>query len=265
MPLPDFRLPAVVFIALAAVGCGSHGVKPPTAPLAIAPVYQVRDTPSIRQRVGYQDQMTLAGEAYRGGQMAAAEKKARAALKIDGTRPDAYLLLASIAGQRGAESEAGSLYRKAAELTPANGDALNNYGAWLCSHGQAAESLAWFDRALAAPRYTTPASSLANAGGCALEAGQPDRAARDLRRAIELDPTNAYGLESMARSEFAQGRYFEARAFSQRRLAAAPATRSVLQLASQIEAQLGDTVASGRYLQRIHDEFPQDAAPNPRG
>lgn len=265
MPLPDFRLPAVVFIALASVGCGGHGVKPPSSPLAIAPVYQVRDNPAIRQRVGYQDQMTLAAEAYRGGQMAAAEKKARAALKIDGSRPDAYLLLATIAGQRGADSEAGSLYRKAAELIPANGDALNNYGAWLCSHGEAAQSLAWFDRALAAPRYTTPASSLANAGGCALDAGQPDRAARDLRRALELDPTNAYGLESMARSEYAQGRYFEARAFSQRRLAAAPATRSVLQLASQIEAQLGDTVASGRYLQRIRDEFPQDAAPNPRG
>jgi type IV pilus assembly protein PilF len=265
MPLPDIRLPAVVFIALALVGCGSKGVKPPSGPLAIAPVYEVRDTPSTRQRVGYQDQMTLAAEAFRAGQIEAAEKKAKAALKIDGTRPDAYLLLANIATQRGADAEAGTLYRKAAELAPAHGDALNNYGAWLCTHGHPAESLVWFDRAIAAPGYATPASALANAGGCALDAGQAERAARDLRNAIQLDPTNAYALESMARSEYAQGRYFEARAFSQRRLAAAPATRSVLQLASQIEAQLGDTVASGRYLQRIRDEFPQDAAPNPRG
>jgi type IV pilus assembly protein PilF len=175
------------------------------------------------------------------------------------------MMLAAIATQRGNEAGAGPLYAKAAELAPDRGDVLNNYGAWLCAHGRPAESLVWFDRALQAPGYTTPASALANAGGCALEAGQSERATPDLRRALEIDPANAYALESMARSEYAQGRYFEARAFAQRRLAAAPATRSVLQLASQIEARLGDNVASGRYLQRIHDEFPQDAAPNPRG
>ncbi|MCF7751037.1 type IV pilus biogenesis/stability protein PilW [Bacillus subtilis subsp. subtilis] len=265
MPRPDFRLPAVVFIALAMVGCGKQGMKPPASALGVAPTYEVRDNAATRRKFSYQDQMTLAAEAYRSGKLDAAEKKSRAALKLDASRPDAYLMLAALATQRGADAEAGTLYRRAAELAPERGEVLNNYGAWLCTHGRAAESLTWFDRALAAPHYPTPASALANAGGCALDAGQGERAARDLRRALEMEPANAYALESMARSEYAQGRYFEARAFSQRRLAAAPATRSVLQLASEIEAQLGDTVASGRYLQRIRDEFPQDVAPNSRG
>ncbi|MCW6026457.1 type IV pilus assembly protein PilF [Stenotrophomonas rhizophila] len=265
MPLPDRRLPAVVFFALALAGCGKQGVKPPSGPLEVAPTYEARDNPEIRKRVNYQDQMVLAGESMRAGALDAAEKRVRAATKIDARRPEAYMMLAAIATQRGNEAGAGPLYAKAAELAPDRGDVLNNYGAWLCAHGRPAESLVWFDRALQAPGYTTPASALANAGGCALEAGQSERATPDLRRALEIDPVNAYALESMARSEYAQGRYFEARAFAQRRLAAAPATRSVLQLASQIEARLGDNVASGRYLQRIHDEFPQDAAPNPRG
>lgn len=265
MPLPDFRLPAVVFIALALVGCGKEGKRAPSAPLGVAPTYEVRDNAATRRRFNYQDQMTLSDRAYQSGSLAAAEKGARAALKLDGNRPEAYLMLATLAARRGEDADAGGLYRKAAELAPERGDVLNNYGAWLCTHGRAAESLVWFDRALAAPGYATPASALANAGGCALEAGQSERAARDLRAALQVDPGNAYALESMARSEYTQGRYFEARAFSQRRLAAAPATRSVLQLASEIEAQLGDTVASGRYLQRIRDEFPQDAAPNSRG
>ncbi|MCS4280385.1 type IV pilus biogenesis/stability protein PilW [Stenotrophomonas rhizophila] len=265
MPLPDRRLPAVVFFALALAGCGKQGVKPPSGPLEVAPTYEARDNPEIRKRVNYQDQMVLAGESMRAGALDAAEKRVRAATKIDARRPEAYMMLAAIATQRGNEAGAGPLYAKAAELAPERGDVLNNYGAWLCAHGRPAESLVWFDRALQAPGYTTPASALANAGGCALEAGQSERATPDLRRALEIDPVNAYALESMARSEYAQGRYFEARAFVQRRLAAAPATRSVLQLASQIEARLGDNVASGRYLQRIHDEFPQDAAPNPRG
>lgn len=265
MPLPDCRLPAVVFIALALAGCGKQGLKPPSGPLEVAPVYEVRDDAATRRRFSFQDQMTLANEAFSRGQLDAAEKKARAALKADGSRPEVYLMLAAIANQRGADAEAGAMYRKAAELAPERGDVLNNYGAWLCSHDRAAESLTWFDRALADSTYATPGAALANAGGCALDANQPERAVRDLRAALQVDPANAYALESMARNEYAQGRYFEARAFAQRRLAAAPATRSVLQLASEIEAQLGDKVASGRYLQRIRDEFPQDAAPNPRG
>lgn len=265
MPLPNCRLPAVVLCALALAGCGRHGVRHPAGQLPVAPVYEVRDDPATRKRVGYQDQVVLASEALRAGGLDVADKKARAAVKIDPSRPEAYMLLAQIASSRRDDVAAGSHYRKAADVAPSRGDVLNNYGAWLCTHGQPAAALEWFDRALAAPGYATPASALANAGGCALDAGQPERAERDLRAAVQLEPTNAYALESMARSEFARGRFFEARAFSQRRLAAAPATRSVLQLASQIEAQLGDTVASGRYLQRIRDEFPQDAAPNSRG
>jgi len=246
-------------------GCGSKGVKPTSAPLGVAPEYVARDSADTRRRVNYQDQLTLAADAMRSGQAEQAEKRARSALKLQPDRPDAYVLLAALAAQRGAMAEAGPLFQKAAELAPNSGEVLNNYGAWLCEQGRFGEALPLFDRAIAAPGYRTPAAALANAGGCALQAGQPERAARDLRRALALDPGNAYALESMARSEFTQARYFEARAFVQRRLAAAPATRSVLQLASQIEAQLGDTVASGRYLQRIRDEFPQDAGPNSRG
>src|SRR3546814_6712665 len=67
---------------------------------------------------------------------------------------------------------AGGYYARAAELAPEQGTALNNYGAWLCGNGRAAESLAWIDRALADPIYRQRASALANAGSCALKAGQ---------------------------------------------------------------------------------------------
>ena len=72
-------------------------------------------------------------------------------------------------------------------------------------------------------------------------------------------------LEAMARNEVQQGRYFEARAFYQRRLAAAPATVSVLQLAIQIEERLGDRTAAGRFQQRLREEFPSPATSNPQG
>jgi len=165
---------------------------------------------------------------------------------------------------QGKPSEAGAYYKRAAELAPSDGGALNNYGAWLCTNGSPAEALVWFDRALKDPRYPTPASALANAGGCALKVGQYQRADRDLRSALALDPSNGYALASMAESEYHAGRYFEARAFTERRLAAAPANPAVLQLASSIEERLGDKAAASRYVQRLRAEFP-DSVPRTLG
>ena len=193
------------------------------------------------------------------GNLDAAERKVREALKLAPEAPDALVLQAGIDDRRGRTRQAGENFRKAAELAPQRGDVLNNYGAWLCQQGQPAESLVWFDRALQAPGYATPGEAQANAGSCALDAGQLERAERDLRAALVAAPANPVALESMAQLSYRQGRYMEARAFAERRIAAAPATRSVLQLASQIEVKLGDRAASDRYLQRIRQEFPQDA------
>ncbi|MEG9858502.1 type IV pilus biogenesis/stability protein PilW [Stenotrophomonas sepilia] len=259
MPRPD-RLWLVLFagvLAVAVGGCKSH----PKAKLgpSQAPVYSVADPESVRREVRWRDLLTLATRDMQVGNLDAAERKVREALKLAPEAPDALVLQAGIDDRRGRTRQAGENFRKAAELAPQRGDVLNNYGAWLCQQGQPAESLVWFDRALQAPGYATPGEAQANAGSCALDAGQLERAERDLRAALVAAPANPVALDSMAQLSFRQGRYMEARAFAERRIAAAPATRSVLQLASQIEARLGDRAASDRYLQRIRQEFPQDA------
>ncbi|KMU63640.1 Type IV pilus biogenesis protein PilF [Stenotrophomonas maltophilia] len=244
-------------LAVAVGGCKSH----PKAKLgpSQAPVYSVGDPESVRREVRWRDLLTLATRDMQVGNLDAAERKVREALKLAPEAPDALVLQAGIDDRRGRTRQAGENFRKAAELAPQRGDVLNNYGAWLCQQGQSAESLAWFDRALQAPGYATPGEAQANAGSCALDAGQLERAERDLRAALVAAPANPVALESMAQLSFRQGRFMEARAFAERRIAAAPATRSVLQLASQIEARLGDRAASDRYLQRIRQEFPQEA------
>ncbi len=259
MPRPDRLWLALLagVLAVAVGGCKSQ----PKAKLgpSEAPVYSVRDPDSVRRQVRLQDLLALAARDMQVGNLAAAERKAREALKLAPDSPDALVLLAGIDERRGRSQQAGESFRRAAEQAPQRGDILNNYGAWLCQQGRPAESLAWFDRALQAPGYATPAESQANAGGCALDAGQLERAERDLRAALSVLPGNPVALEAMAQLSFRQGRFMEARAFAERRIAAAPATRSVLQLASQIEARLGDRAASDRYLQRIRQEFPQEA------
>jgi type IV pilus assembly protein PilF len=229
-----------------------HGDRP------ITPEYNIReDDAATKGRMVATDRVAMAEQRLRAGQLDAAETELKAALKADPKSADAYTLMGMIEEQRGLSAQAGSHYAKAAELAPDRGAQLNNYGAWLCGNDRAAESLAYFDRALADPSYSTPAAALANAGSCALTAGQTARAERDLRNALALDPGSPVALAGMAESEYRAGHYFQARAFSERRLAAAPATQQVLQLASQIEQKLGDTAAAARYVQRMRAEFPE--------
>ena len=183
MPRPD-RLWLVLLagtLALAVGGCKSH----PKAKLgpSEAPVYSVRDPEGVRQQVRWQELLTLAGRDIQGGNLDAAERKAREAQKLVPTAPDGLVLLAGIDERRGRSQQAGENFRKAAELAPQRGDVLNNYGAWLCQQGQAAESLVWFDRAQRAPGNPAVAEAQSNAGSCALDAGQFERAESEARKA----------------------------------------------------------------------------------
>ena len=224
----------------------------------------VHETDAGRNRANARNALLLSQQRLAEGDYANAEKYAKQALQADPQSADANTMLAVIADQQGRRDQSGAYYQRAAQLAP-NGGTYNNYGAWLCANQHVADSLAWFDQALADPAYNTPAAALANAGRCALDAGQPERAQRDLRRALELDPTNPVALDALARSEFRSGRYFEARAFSERRLAAAPATAEALLLASQIEDKLGDSAAAARYGRRLREEFPGVAQGNAGG
>jgi type IV pilus assembly protein PilF len=223
----------------------------------VAPDYQVREDAQDQKSIAALNAIGTAGQLLQQGQVEEAERQARAAVAADPKSGDAHTMLAVVLQQRGRGVEAGAEYAKAVALDPQRGTVLNNYAVWLCGNGRAAEALPLFDRALADPSYPTPAMALGNAGACALTAGQPAYADPRLRKALEIDPGNAVALAALADSEYRAGRYLEARAFSERRLAAAPATREVLQLASQIEQKLGDTAAAARYVQRIKAEFPE--------
>jgi type IV pilus assembly protein PilF len=256
---PDGRLVLLLGALLLAACARSPMVKAPKIKGSeqIAPEYKYADSEATRKRVQVREGLALAAQRLGAGDLAEAEKQLHRIHKLDPGDADAYTLLGAIAARRGQPVQAGQHYRRAAELAPERGEVLNNYGAWLCANGYPAEALVWFDRALAAPNYRSPGSALANAGGCALKSGQGERAERDLRRALQIEPKNAYALASMAEYQYGQGQYFEARAFAERRLAAAPADASVLQLAAKIEARLGDKAAASRYQQRLRAEFPQ--------
>ena len=222
----------------------------------VAPTYEVSDKGRKGATVGAGQLLVNATALYRAGRIDEAGELARKALKTDPKSGDAHTLLAAIAGARGDAAGAGKHYQQAVALSPAEGAYANNYGTWLCSNGRAAESLSWFDKAVADPEYGTRAAALANAGTCAHRTGQLDLAEAYWRQALALEPTEMQSLAGMANLQFARARYLEARAFAERWLGIAPSDREALQLASQIELKLGDTDASTRYLQRLQALSP---------
>lgn len=253
-------LAVALVVALAAAGCSRLTFVKPDATRRgmdrVAPEYTFGETEASRRRADARRHVSMADGHLRAGDTRAAADAARAALKADRDLPEAHTMMALVADRQGQAELAGTHHAEAARLGP-GGATFNNYGAWLCGNGRAAESLPWFDEAVRDPRYGDRAGALANAGACAARAGEFDRVERDLRAALELDPVNLVALGAMAEESMRQGRYLEARAFSQRRLAAGSATPAALDLASRIEDKLGDSVAARRYVERLRTEFPQ--------
>lgn len=256
--LPRLSVALLVGACMLVAGCSRLErltfVRPSASPRGfqqVAPKYDV----SGKQANGSADVPMLLASAtvlYQRGELDNAESMAAKALQEQPNSSDAHTLLGLIASARGQRDAAGRHYLAAVTTTPGKGVYANNYGGWLCGQdGRAAESLEWFDRALADPGYPTPLAALVNAGDCAQKAGQTPLAERYWRKALTLDAGNLQALAGLARLAYAQGDAFEARAFAERWLAISPEDAAGLQLAADIEQKLGDNVAASRYLSRL--------------
>ncbi len=227
----------------------------------VSPVYDVSDKGRKIAPIGAEQLLASATQSYQAGQLRQARQQAQGALKANASPGHAHTLLALIASASGDRAGAGAHYTQALAVAPGNGFYANNYGTWLCENGRAAESLDWFDKALADAAYTTRTAAMANAGTCAQKAGQAERAEASWRQALEADPNVAPALSGLARLRYAQGNYFDARAFAERWLALDPASADALQIASQIEQKLGDNAAAQRYLLRMKAMSPPAGTP----
>lgn len=258
-----------IALTVVATGCSRLTFIKPSAERGryhqVAPDYNYGDTAESRRRSQVRQHVGEAGRALNAGDIELAAREAGTAVRLDDRSPDALTMMALVEMRRGNQEAAGRHYGQAAEFAPDDGGVQNNYGAWLCAQGRAAESMTYFERAVGNPNYGGRADAMANAGACAEAAGRGDRTEAYLRAALRMDPENGVALAAMAEYQYRKGQYLEARAFSQRRLDAAPATPDVLLLASQIEERMGDRAAAERYRQRLGREFPRASQLNPGG
>jgi len=190
------------------------------------------------------------------GQYEIALEKLKKAVAFDRTYAPAHTLLGAVYEAIGETEQAGQEYKLALKYDPENGDVNNNYGAWLCATGKGKDADRYFVAAIKDPFYQTPAIALANAGSCALDRGDMDKAETYLRQSLEFDNQLGASLMPMAQISYLQGEFLRARAFLQRYQALGVMNVESLYLGYQIEIALGDQKSANKYRLELQDRYP---------
>ena len=202
------------------------------------------------------DNVQLGSFFLQKGEYEFALDKLNKALAIDPNYAPAHTVLGTLYERIGQQENAGVHYLRAAELGPNDGDTQNNYGTWLCLHGQGDKAEPYFQSAINNPFYRTPGVALTNAGSCMLSIGKTEKGETYLRKALEYQPDNINALYLLADNQYRKGNYFGARAFLQRYEAVGETTPTSLMLGYFVEKELGDSKSVSRYQSEILRRFP---------
>lgn len=186
--------------------------------------------------------------------------KLKRAIAHDKTYAPAHTVLAYLYERIGDKKMAAKEYREALKYDPDDGSVNNNFGAFLCAEGKWSEAELYFKRAVDDRFYETPALALSNAGLCALNAGDLDKAENYLRQSIEYDENMPASLLALGKLNYQRGQYLRARAFLQRYEAVASHTEESLEQAYRVEKAMGDDEAAAEYRRQLLEQFPNSRA-----
>ena len=198
------------------------------------------------------------GIAYmREGDFETALVKLHKALDADPDSATANGTLAILYENIGENDLAEKHFKTALRLSPEDPQTHNNYGQFLCRHGEYTQALEQFKIAARDPLYTGLAASLTNAGICAGKIPDVKQAEDYFRKALEHDKNFPYALLQMADLMFTQGKYLAARAYIQRFDGVSAPGAESLWLGVRIETALGDLSAAGNYALKLKNNFPK--------
>ena len=178
------------------------------------------------------------------------------AIKQDPKLADAHSMIAVAYDQLGAKEDAETHYKKATQLEPENSAAANAYAVFLCRNTRWKDAEPYFQRAVANLKYQTPEVSYTNAGVCALNAGDREKAEQNFRAALTRKPNYPDALEGMLEMSYQDKNYMQARAFLARYRDVKPATAEVLLMCFNIEDNLKNHDAANRCAAQLREGFP---------
>ena len=206
---------------------------------------------------------------WRQGQYDVALQKLRRAKQADPMRADIHSALGLVYESKNRPELAEEQHQDAVSLVAQRsshyGVVHNNYGAFLCRHGELNKAMDEFQKAIGSPQYDTPEAAYENMGVCALRMPDLERAEQAFRKALQRNPRMPTSLLHMAEIEMNQDNPRQGRAFLQRYHQIAPATPESLWLGFRIERALGEQENAQRYAQRLTVQFPESQQANRLG
>lgn len=198
----------------------------------------------------------LGVEYLREGNYEMSKRKLQKALELDPGYLGAHEAIAVLYGRVGENDLADKHYRKALQLAPDRAQTHNNYGQFLCSQGRHEDAEKEFMIAANDPYYDLQALPLTNAGLCAEQIPDEEKAEEMFRKALEKNPNFGPALLQMARVSYEKENNLSARGYMQRFQQAATHGPESLWLAIRIEQAMGDREAWGNFAFMLKNKFP---------
>jgi type IV pilus assembly protein PilF len=200
----------------------------------------------------------LSAAYYGREQYAIALQELGVALQADPTYAPAYNVRGLIRMALHEDEQAEADFKRSIKIDKSYSDAYNNFGWFLCQRGRAKEALPQFMEALKNPLYATPEVAYANAGLCALKAGELPTAESYLQRALILRPGMPEALYGFAEVNFAKGDYASSKSYLLRfQQSIQNMNAEQLWLAVRIERKMRDRNSEASYALQLSKRFPE--------
>lgn len=183
-------------------------------------------------------------------------EKLQMALDVDRSSSNAHNVIAVLYDRLGERLLAEKHFEKAVKLTPTNSSAQTNYANFLCKNNQFGLADEHYNLAIRNPLYKQAVVALTNAGKCAWDAGNLEKAEDYYRKALQRNGRYSPALFMMAELKFERKKYLSVRAYLQRYREVARHTSASLWLGIQTEDKLGNSDGVASYILQLKEMHP---------
>lgn len=190
------------------------------------------------------------------GMLDIAQEKLETAESLDSGNAEIYNALAVFYERIKDYEEASDSYKSAIDKDPDNFSTKNNYGRFLCDHGETGKGIQLLQEALDSPMNNRTWIALTNMGICLGKQNETPRSEEYFRQALVLNAEYPPALLEMMKISFNNHQFMSARAFLERYLGVAAHTPSTLWFAFQTERALGNMQAADEYKQQLMTHYP---------
>lgn len=185
-----------------------------------------------------------------------AKENLQQAIKDDSGNTQAHNALAFLYEKLNQIDEAQDHYETALDLAPDDLGVQNNFGRFLCEHGEFEDGMALLEKASSNPLNDRQWLALTNAGRCQMAMEQKQKAEAYFRQALQLNNAYAPALLEMQKITYQNGDFWAAKGNLQRYLSVAPHTPETLWFAAQTERALGNNELANEYKNLLLEKFP---------